>query len=557
MPTYSRGAHSAGYIDDVIISDGNPEVAASRLLTFLTRANALGWKVSWRKACMGSTSVRFLGNIISKDGRAIDPAKLEALRAIPRPTTLKTLQAYLGFCNFLRSHVIRFADEAGPLLDVLRSAIGDETLKAKPSTKLRWTEEASTAFDRLSRALERGAFLCNFDPSLPLIFYTDASNIGISAVVTQKQGDSLAVIGLESRSLTSAERLYSAFKRQALAVVYALRKWRKHILLPVTFYTDNQGLSFLTGTTGSERIPPSWLDEISLQEITFAWVPGQLNAAADHLSRYPQGVPGEHLGLLDLMELARPAERVAPGADAGSWATAQAFRSTSHESSDEARLLSINSISVIKAIPDSQVTARAARQDRALNFARRTDKASAAADMVVKGITTPLNLSFLPGLFQRVLDDLLKDLPDAAGYIDDVIISGDSPDVVSSRLLTFLGRANDLGWKVSWKKACLGASSVRFLGSIISKDGRAIDPDKVTAFKAIPQPTTLKSLQHDLGFCSFLRVHVIKFAGRPPQRATQPEGGQSFYKTRMDPGGNDSLLPSNRSAGNRCIHREL
>ncbi len=63
---------------------------------------------------MGSTSVRFLGSIISKEGRAIDPDKIAALKA---------LQALLGSINFLRGHVVRFAHEVGPLLDVLREAL--------------------------------------------------------------------------------------------------------------------------------------------------------------------------------------------------------------------------------------------------------------------------------------------------------------------------------------------------------------------------------------------------------------------------------------------------
>ncbi len=379
---------AAGYIDDVIISGDSPDVVSSRLLTFLGRANDLGWKVSWKKACLGASSVRFLGSIISKDGRAIDPDKVTALKAIPQPTTLKSLQHYLGFCNFLRVHVIKFADEVGPLLDVLRSTLRDPK-GAKASTKLEWTQEATTAFSRLTAALETGAFIGNYNPNLPLLFYTDASDVGVSAVVAQRSDDNstLITVGLESRSLTSAERMYSAFKREALAIIYALRKWRKHILMPVTFYTDNQGLSFLSGSVGSERLPPSWLDELALQSITFVWVPGQLNAAADHLSRFPSGIPGTHASLLELMEPTKPSEYLAPGASGLSWARSQAFRATSSRSSEEAQALSINSLEVIASVSPSQVAARAARQDRALRFARRTDKTSAGADMIVKGLT--------------------------------------------------------------------------------------------------------------------------------------------------------------------------
>jgi hypothetical protein len=72
--------------------------------------------------------------------------------------------------------------------------------------------------DQVIEKLTSPPILAYADYTLPFILHTDASNEGLGAVLYQKQGGNDRVIAYASRSLRGAERLYSAHKREFLAL---------------------------------------------------------------------------------------------------------------------------------------------------------------------------------------------------------------------------------------------------------------------------------------------------------------------------------------------------
>jgi hypothetical protein len=98
-------------------------------------------------------------------------------------------------------------------------------LKRK-GAKFVWTAEQQTAFENLKKSLCEAPLLQIPDFSKDFMLCTDASNIAISAVLNQRFGDRLAPIASYSRLLTPAERRYSVYEKECLAVLFGWERCR-------------------------------------------------------------------------------------------------------------------------------------------------------------------------------------------------------------------------------------------------------------------------------------------------------------------------------------------
>jgi len=81
---------------------------------------------------------------------------------------------------------------------------------------------------------------------------TDASNVGLGAVLSQMQGDRGVVIAYASRSLSNAEQRYDTTKKELLAVTFGLRAYRQYLLgRKFTVRIDHSALQWLRKNTGA------------------------------------------------------------------------------------------------------------------------------------------------------------------------------------------------------------------------------------------------------------------------------------------------------------------
>ncbi|XP_042612294.1 uncharacterized mitochondrial protein AtMg00860-like [Cyprinus carpio] len=124
------------------------------------------------------TAILFLGYVISQEGVAMDESKVNAVLNWPLPGTIKDLQRFLGFANFYRRFIRNFSSVAAPLTNMTK----------RGSSHLHWSLPACEAFEELKRRFTTAPILHHPDPKLPFIVETDASNIGIGAILSQRQG---------------------------------------------------------------------------------------------------------------------------------------------------------------------------------------------------------------------------------------------------------------------------------------------------------------------------------------------------------------------------------
>lgn len=287
------------YVDDLLIFSRDENEHLHHLEVVLSKMRNAGFTLKLEKCSFFRTEMKFLGYIIDKEGAKPDPDRVSAIRNFPVPRSTKQLQAFLGLCNYDRRFCGKFSTCAEPLTRML-----------KKNRRWIWTAEAQKAFDEIKKLISDATLL--YRPRRDCRFYvqTDASDVGLGAQLFQVVDGATQVVAYASRLLAERERNYSTSEREALAVVFALTKWRSHLLgVPFTVRTDHQSLKFLsTCRLLSPRIS-RWALALQEYNYTIEYVAGTQNVIADSLSRWPMErlptPPGKHFQLFKLKSLKR------------------------------------------------------------------------------------------------------------------------------------------------------------------------------------------------------------------------------------------------------------
>ena len=104
------------YIDDLIVHTKTHEDHRANLQKLFHRLRHYKLKLNLDKCFFGSDSVSYLGYRLTPKGILPGSDKLHAIKTAKPPTTLSEVRAFLGLCNFFRSHVNRYATLSAPLV---------------------------------------------------------------------------------------------------------------------------------------------------------------------------------------------------------------------------------------------------------------------------------------------------------------------------------------------------------------------------------------------------------------------------------------------------------
>jgi hypothetical protein len=163
--------------------------------------------------------VNYLGHQITEARVRLDPQKVAAIEQFPTPTTAKQLKTFCGMVSYYRRFILNCSRIASPLYKLL-----------KKDAKLMWTEAQENAFQHLKSKLISRPILQYPDFSKEFILtLTDASNLGLGAVLSQGPVGKDLPVAYTSRSLNNAETHYTTSEKELLAIVWATKYFRPYL----------------------------------------------------------------------------------------------------------------------------------------------------------------------------------------------------------------------------------------------------------------------------------------------------------------------------------------
>ena len=111
-------------------------------------------------------------------------------------------------------------------------------------------------FQECKKLLSTAPVLAHFDPALPIKMAGDASGYGIGAVISQTYPDGKErPIAYTSRTLSSSERNYSQIEKEALSLIFGVKKFYTYLYRrKFTLVTDHKPLITVLGPKNG--IPP-------------------------------------------------------------------------------------------------------------------------------------------------------------------------------------------------------------------------------------------------------------------------------------------------------------
>jgi len=265
------------FLDDIIVYSRDFDTHLQRLQEVFERLRGANLKLHVKKCCLFQRKVSFLGHVISESGIEVQRDKVAAVRDWPTPRNLSELRSFLGLCFYYRRFIAGFADIAAPLHALQRKNVW-----------FTWTCEKEAAFDQLKERLTSAPVLGM--PTNEGTFYldTDASDVGISSILSEKQGNSEVVIAYASRTLSKAERNYDVTRRELLAIIYGLKTYKQYLLgRHFVIRSDHAALQWLRRTPEPMAQLARWLVFIEQFDFDILHREGSRHGNADGLSRKP------------------------------------------------------------------------------------------------------------------------------------------------------------------------------------------------------------------------------------------------------------------------------
>ena len=282
MDRILQGLPVACYLDDILIATKTKEEHDQLLEQTLGRLEHTGIKLRQEKCEFYAQQLCYLGHRI--DAKGIHPTedKVQAIKDAPIPENVSQLRAFLGLMNYYSKFIPQAAARLAPLYKLLEK-----------NTAWQWTEQCTSAFQESKLLLTSDAVLAHYDTKKQLKLACDASQYGLGAVLSHVSEGEERPIAFASRTLSKAERNYGQVEKEALALIFGVKKFHKYVYgRPFTMVTDHKPLlSILNAKAAVPSVAAArmqrWAMFLAAYQYNIEYKCGKAHANADGLSRLP------------------------------------------------------------------------------------------------------------------------------------------------------------------------------------------------------------------------------------------------------------------------------
>lgn len=282
---HKLGEFTVCFIDDIMLFSKTFLEHVKHLELLFQAIKSEGFKLKFSKCTFAADAVKYLGHIIQNN--SVRPLKdnLISIKKFPTPKTQKNVRQFLGKINFYHKYVPNIAIKLEPLHNLLRKG-----------QTFNWTKACQESFDEMKQILCSQPILTIFDPNLPIHIYTDASILGVGAVLKQPQANNEEKpIAYFSKKLNDLQKRKKAIYLECLAIKECVKYWQ-HLLIgrKFTVFSDHKPLENMNIKSRTDEELGDLTYYLSQYDFQIKYSPGKYNIEADCLSRNPVLEPNEN-----------------------------------------------------------------------------------------------------------------------------------------------------------------------------------------------------------------------------------------------------------------------
>jgi len=264
------------YLDNITIHSKTVEEHFEHVQKVLKRLDEYKLKLNLDKCTWLTRKLKVLGKVIENGTINMDPELVEAIINRQAPKNVKQVQQFMGLVNYQRDFLPSLAKISQPLYNLIKSNVP-------------WncSEECQNAFDKLKVLIASAPCVKPADFNRPFTLHCDASGYALGAVLCQTDDNGNEyMVGAQSRLLKGAELNLSTSEKEALALIFGIKKFRT-FLDGVHFkvITDHSALRWLMSIKDPSGRLARW--SLYLQQYSFDIIhrKGALHVNADAISR--------------------------------------------------------------------------------------------------------------------------------------------------------------------------------------------------------------------------------------------------------------------------------
>ncbi len=271
--------------DNFLVLAHDYDDAYNKLEMILRRCIKHNLYLKFSKSWLGVEEVNFFGYVCRHNSYKLSSQRIQTIMEIPFPSTTKQMQSFMGATIFFKSFVPHFSTLAAKLNDMTKSTFNWKDQTAWPDTYRQY-------FVEFKRAIADACILFYPDYTLDWVLRTDASELGIGAVLLQIKNGDYQPLQFISQKFSPQAVKWTTIEQECYAIYFAVHSLSYYLRCKsFVLETDHRNLLWMS----SSLVPKimRWYIYLHSFNMLLRHIPGKQNLVADLLSRVDCTPSGE------------------------------------------------------------------------------------------------------------------------------------------------------------------------------------------------------------------------------------------------------------------------